>query len=212
MFDHTTTNAAGPIIFADMSTTTATTSTIDFINAATINAAYPSRSFYDDKSFAAILAASELESRVGREYVHLVMGSDAYFAIFGTDHILVDLADETKGIVGSLNGYPIHITPEPKMQDEIYPVIVEPNTADVFQYRKHDYVLDGSVIWRVSGVTDDAAIHLVDTTFRVLTGEMLKHPENINPDTAIHQPVRRDPPAPPTETDMNDLFGDVLPE
>ena len=204
MLDYTTTSATGPIIFADISTTTATTITASRL--------YPIRASYDDKLFAAIQAADELEARVGREYVHLVMGYDVYFATFGTDHIPVDQVDETKGIVGSFNGYPIHITPETKMRDEIYPAIMEPNTVDVSQYRKHDYVLDGSVIWRVCGVDDDNTIHLVDTAFRVLTGEMLKHPENINPDTAIRQPVRRDPPAPPTETDINDLFSDVLPE
>lgn len=204
MFDYTSTSAAGPIIFADISTTTATTTTASRL--------YPIRASYDDKLFAAVQAVGELEARVGREYVHLVMGFDVYFATFGTENILVDQADEIKGIVGHINGYPVHITPETKMRDEIYPAIVEPNTADVSQYRKHDYVLDGSVIWRVSGVENDNTIHLVDTTFRVLTGEMLKHPENINPDTAIRQPVRRDPPAPPTETDINDLFSDVLPE
>lgn len=208
MFDCTSSSTADQMTRASWyTTTTTTTATIDYGDAIV----YHSRAFYDDKLLAAIHAADELEARVGREYVHLIIGSDVYFATFGTDHILVDLADETKGIVGYFNGYPIHITPEPKMRDEIYPAIVEPNTVDVSQYRKHDYVLDGSVIWRVSGVEDDNTIHLVDTTFRVLTGEMLKHPENINPDTAIHQPVRRDPPAPPTETDMNDLFSDVLP-
>lgn len=212
MFDCTSSITADQMTRAGWYTTTATTATIDFGDAATVGVAYPSRAFYDDELFAAVQAADELKSRVGREYAHLVMGSDAYFAIFDTDHILVDQAEETKGIVGYFNGYAVHIMPETKMRDEIYPAIVEPNTADASQYRKHDYVLDGSVIWRVSGVDDDATIHLVDTTFRVLTGEMLKHPENIKPDTVIRQPVRRDPPAPPTEADINDLFGDVLSE
>lgn len=212
MFNYATTSTAYPMTWQNGYTTTATTSTISFGESAVANMAYPSRAFYDDRIFAAVQAADKLEARVGREYVHLVMGSDVYFATFGTENILVDQVDATKGIVGHLNGYPIHIMPESMMHGDVFPVIVEPNTVNASQYRKYDYVLNETAIWRVSGVEADDTIHLVDTTFRVLTGEMLNQPESIKPDTAIRQPVRRDPPAPPTETEMNDLFGDVLPE
>lgn len=193
---------------------TTTTPTIDASNltASHYHGTYSDSLIYDTVIEHYIYEAKNLAARVGKQFVHFVMGADIFSSLRDTG-IVPHEAMEKNGVVGYVGGVPIHVSPDDGFKRTMLVVIYEPNSTEPEQYRKGDYVLDADVVWQVSSVDEDGTINLEDTDCRVLTGEHLAHPGRGKSGTiGTMPPIKRSPPPPPTAEDISDLFGDVLPQ
>lgn len=174
--------------------------------------AYSDSPYYDIIIEGYVQKARDLAARVGKNYVHFVMGTDVFASLRDTGTVPNETM-EKDGIVGYVYGFPIHILPDDSFRGTMLAVIYEPNPTEPEQYRKGDYVLNGDIVWQVSNVDEDGTINLDDTGCHVLTGEHLAHPGRGRSGTIGTLPsIKRTPPPPPTQEEFRDLFGDVLPE
>lgn len=183
------------------------------INAGDYYGGYCNNRTYDRLISAALKRVRELASRIGEHRICLVVGMDVFeslrFAYTASFAVMMET-----GVIGYVDSIPVRISPDDALKKDVLVVIYKPDFAELEQYQKDDYVLDADVIWQVSSKDEtNVAIHLRDTSYRVLTGEQLAHPGRGKSGTiGTLPPIKRSPPPLPSAEEFNDLFGDVLPK
>lgn len=169
---------------------------------------------YESVIVSAVFQIGPLAERVGNQNIHIVMGVNVFNDLRDTGVVSHD-AMETSGIVGYIEGRPVHITPDDALKDQVLTVVWEPNSTELEQYRVNDYILQKGVdiLWQVTDIDEHGTVIIDDTSYRVLTGEQLAHPGRGKSGTIGTLPsIKRTPPPLPSTEEFNDLFGDVLPE